>query len=131
MSRVRSRDTVPEMLVRSALHRTGYRFSLHRGSLPGKPDIVLPKHRTVVFVHGCFWHRHKGCRYAYNPKSRVAFWKAKFESNVQRDRRNMRELSRLGWKIVTVWECEAARSNIWLHRMPSGRILVDGCRARP
>lgn len=131
MSRVRSRDTVPEMLVRSALHRTGYRFRLHRDSLPGKPDIVLPKHRTVVFVHGCFWHRHKGCRYAYKPKSRVAFWKAKFESNVKRDHRNMRELSRLGWKVVTVWECEAARSNIWLQRMPSGRPLVDGCRGRP
>ena len=75
MSRIRGRDTPPEKLVRSALHRAGYRFRLHSKNLPGRPDIVLPKYRTVVFVHGCFWHRHKGCRFAYTPKSRVAFWK--------------------------------------------------------
>jgi DNA mismatch endonuclease (patch repair protein) len=109
---------MPERLVRSALHRVGYRFRLHRKNLPGKPDIVLPKHRTVVFVHGCFWHRHKGCRCAYTPKSRVAFWSAKFESNVERDRRNAREHRRLGWKVVTVWECEAGRPEKWLRRMP-------------
>ena len=91
MSRIRGRDTAPELLVRSALHRAGYRFRLHREDLPGRPDIVLPKYRTVVFVHGCFWHRHKGCRFAYTPKSRVAFWNDKFRRNVERDRRNARD----------------------------------------
>ena len=121
LSRLRSRDTAPEKQVRSALHRAGYRFRLHSKLLPGRPDIVLPKYRTVVFVHGCFWHRHTGCRYAYTPKSRVAFWNAKFESNVERDRRNARELRRLGWKVVTVWECEADRPQRWLRRLPSVR----------
>lgn len=118
MSRIRDKDTAPERLVRSALHRAGYRFRLHSKKLPGRPDVVLPRYRTVVFVHGCFWHRHKGCRYAYTPKSRVAFWNAKFDSNVERDRRNARELRRLGWKVVTVWECEADRPGRWLLRLP-------------
>lgn len=118
MSRIRGRDTAPEKLVRSVLHRSGYRFRLHSKKLPGRPDIVLPKHRTVVFVHGCFWHRHRGCRFAYTPKSRIAFWMAKFEGNVERDRRNARELRRLGWKFVTVWECEAGRPANWLSRLP-------------
>ena len=121
MSRIRSRDTEPEKQVRSALHRAGYRFRLHSKKLPGRPDVVLPKYRTVVFVHGCFWHRHKGCRCAYTPKSRVAFWNAKFESNVERDRRNARELRRLGWKVVTVWECEADSPERWLRRLPRVR----------
>lgn len=118
MSRIRDKDTAPERLVRSALHRAGYRFRLHSKKLPGRPNVVLPRYRTVVFVHGCFWHRHKGCRYAYTPKSRVAFWNAKFDSNVERDRRNARELRRLGWKVVTVWECEADRPGRWLLRLP-------------
>jgi DNA mismatch endonuclease (patch repair protein) len=121
MSRIRGKNTVPEKQVRSSLHRAGYRFRLHPKQLPGRPDVVLPKYRTVVFVHGCFWHRHKGCRYAYTPKSRVAFWNAKFESNVERDRRNSRELRRLGWKVVTVWECEAGHPDRWLRRLP-GRL---------
>lgn len=118
MSRIRDRDTEPERLVRSALHRAGYRFRLHCRDLPGRPDIVLPRYRTVVFVHGCFWHRHCGCRLAYAPKSRTAFWQAKFRSNVERDRRNARELRLLGWKVVTVWECEADRPAAWLARLP-------------
>jgi len=117
MSRIRGRHTAPEKLVRSALHRSGYRFRLHSKQLPGRPDVVLPKYRTVVFVHGCFWHRHEGCRYAYTPKSRVAFWSAKFEGNVERDRRNVRALRKLGWKVVTVWECEADRPEKWLSRL--------------
>ena len=121
MSRIRGRDTAPEKQVRSALHRAGYRFRLHSKQLPGRPDVVLPKYCTVVFVHGCFWHRHKGCRYAYTPKSRVAFWKAKFDSNVERDRRNVRELRRLGWKVVKVWECETDRPDRWLRRLPCVR----------
>lgn len=117
MSRIRSRDTAPERLVRSALHRAGYRFRLHRKDLPGRPDIVLPKHRTVVFVHGCFWHRHVGCQYAYVPKSRHHFWNAKFRGNLERDRRHVQALRRLGWRVVTVWECDAHRPLRWLHRV--------------
>ena len=122
MSQIRGRDTAPEKQVRSVLHRAGYRFRLHSKRLLGHPDVVLPKYRTVVFVHGCFWHRHKGCRFAYAPKSRVAFWKAKFQSNVERDRRNARELRGLGWKVVTIWECDAGRPEKWLRRMPSQRL---------
>ena len=106
MSRIRGRNTKPELTVRSMLHRMGYRFRLHRKDLPGKPDIVLPKYRTVVFVHGCFWHRHKRCRYAYNPKSRVEFWQKKFNDTVERDRRNRKELKKLGWQVVVIWECQ-------------------------
>lgn len=106
MSRIRSRDTKPELIVRSLLHRMGYRFRLHRKDLPGKPDIVLPKYRTVVFVHGCFWHRHKGCKYAYTPKSRIDFWQEKFHENIERDKKRQIELKRLGWKIIVIWECE-------------------------
>lgn len=108
MSRIRGRDTTPERAVRSVLHRMGYRFRLHRPDLPGRPDIVLPRHRTVVLVHGCFWHRHPGCRFAYTPKSRQGFWLAKFASSVERDRRQRRELRRLGWRVVVVWECQTS-----------------------
>jgi len=106
MSRIRGRDTKPEKVVRSLLHRMGYRFRLHHGDLPGRPDIVLPKYRTVVFVHGCFWHRHRNCQYAYTPKSRTEFWTKKFEYNVRRDQRARRQLNRLGWRVITVWECQ-------------------------
>jgi DNA mismatch endonuclease (patch repair protein) len=118
MARIRGRDTIPEKRVRSALHRVGYRFRLHSKRLPGRPDIVLQKHRTVVFVHGCFWHRHRGCRFTYTPKSRTAFWSKKFQGNVDRDRRSTRALRRLGWHVVTVWECEAASPERWLKRLP-------------
>lgn len=106
MSRIRSGNTKPELTVRSALHVMGYRFRLHRRDLPGRPDIVLPKHNAVIFVHGCFWHRHEGCRYAYNPKSRQEFWQRKFEENVERDRKVARQLAELGWRKLVVWECE-------------------------
>ena len=108
MSRIRGRDTRPEKLVRSLLHRLGFRFSLKRRDLPGRPDIVLPRHKTVVFVHGCFWHRHAGCRNSVLPKTRPEFWLAKLDGNVARDRRNVAALKRLGWKVLTVWECELA-----------------------
>lgn len=121
MSRIRGKNTQPELTVRSALHRAGYRFRLHRKDLPGRPDIVLPKYRTVVFVHGCFWHRHRGCKFAYAPKSRVDFWNEKFRSNVERDRRNASELRRLAWRVITVWECQAARPKAWLLRLPGPR----------
>ncbi|HUV50351.1 MAG TPA: very short patch repair endonuclease [Anaerolineae bacterium] len=106
MGRIRSKDTKPEKAVRSLLHKSGYRFRIHRKDLPGKPDIVLPKFKTVIFVHGCFWHRHDGCEYAYTPKSRQEFWKAKFKGNIKRDQKNRDELERLGWKVIVIWECE-------------------------
>ena len=106
MSRIRSRDTGPELLVRSALHRLGYRFRLHVKKLPGSPDIVLPRHKTVIFVHGCFWHRHPHCKYAYTPTSRIEFWQDKFDRNVQRDRDVRSKLRRLGWRVEIIWECQ-------------------------
>lgn len=107
MSRVGSRDTQPERKVRSILHRMGYRFSLRRDDLPGKPDIVLPKHKTIVFVHGCFWHQHPGCVKATIPKTRTRFWQEKLMSNVRRDKKVAEELRTQGWRVITVWECDA------------------------
>jgi len=106
MSRIRGADTKPEIFVRSLLHRMGYRFRLHRRDLPGTPDIVLPRHATVVFVHGCFWHRHTGCKGATTPKIHRKFWRDKFETNVARDVRNRRDLRKLGWRVLVVWECQ-------------------------
>lgn len=111
MSRIKGKDTKPELRVRSFLHRLGYRFRLHRKDLPGKPDIVLPKHKTIIFVHGCFWHRHKDCKYAYNPKSRVKFWEEKFEGNVKRDKVKIQQLKDKGWKVIVVWECQTKNSS--------------------
>jgi DNA mismatch endonuclease, patch repair protein len=110
MSRIRDKDTVPERAVRSLLHRLGYRFRLHLSNLPGKPDIVLPKYHIVVFVHGCFWHRHAKCRFAYTPKSNVEFWANKFAQNTERDRKNARRLRKTGWKVYVVWECQTLDS---------------------
>lgn len=106
MSRVRSKDTKPERTVRSLLHRMGYRFRLHGRELPGRPDIILPKYRTVIFVHGCFWHRHEGCSRSSVPGTRTEFWQQKFNENVERDRRTMRELEATGWRVLIVWQCE-------------------------
>jgi len=106
MSRIRGRDTGPEVAVRQTLHRLGYRFRLHRRDLPGRPDIALPKYRTVVFVQGCFWHRHSGCRYAYTPKTRTEFWGKKFQDTVVRDSNNRQLLQCAGWNVLYVWECE-------------------------
>jgi DNA mismatch endonuclease (patch repair protein) len=111
MSRVRSKNTGPEIAVRRLLHGLGYRFRLHRSDLPGKPDIVLPKYKTVVFVHGCFWHRHVGCKKTTTPKSRLEFWADKFERNIERDKRNRRFLTKLGWRVLVVWQCEARSPN--------------------
>jgi DNA mismatch endonuclease (patch repair protein) len=106
MSRVRSKDTTPEMIVRRAVHAMGYRYRLHASDLQGKPDLVLPRHGKIIFVHGCFWHRHRGCRKAGVPKSRTAFWLDKFENNVKNDARNIGLLKKRGWKILVVWQCQ-------------------------
>lgn len=108
MSRIRGRDTKPERLVRRLAHRLGYRFRLHRRDLPGAPDLVFPGRRKVVFIHGCFWHQHPGCRFAYKPKSNVEFWQKKFASNIERDARALRELQELGWSSLIIWECQTS-----------------------
>lgn len=106
MSRVRSKDTGPEMRVRSAVHKLGLRFRLYRKELPGKPDLVLKRHMIALFVHGCFWHQHRRCRFAMIPKSRTAFWRKKFLANSARDIKVRKELQKLGWRVVVIWECE-------------------------
>ena len=110
MAGVRGRDTAPELAVRRIAHRMGFRFRVHRKGLPGRPDLVFPRHRLVVFVHGCFWHRHEGCRYASTPKSRIDFWTDKFAANVDRDARQQAALRALGWQVLVIWECESKRS---------------------
>jgi len=106
MSRIRGKDTKPELHLRSLLHASGFRFRVHHSGLPGRPDIVLPKYKTVIFVHGCFWHRHEGCRYTTTPKTRPDFWAAKFEATLIRDAKKSDQLRSAGWQVVTVWECE-------------------------
>ena len=117
MSRIRSGNTKPELLVRSLLHRMGYRFRLHRKDLPGKPDIVLPKHKAVIFIHGCFWHHHDGCKYAYIPKTRQEFWRAKFKSNVERDKKVKKQLKEKNWRILVIWECELSNIESIIKRL--------------
>lgn len=109
MSRIRGRDTRPEIGLRRALHARGLRYRLHDRRLPGRPDIVFPRFRAACFVHGCFWHRHAGCSYATTPATRAAFWSAKFEANVARDARNRVELLAVGWRVAVVWECALRR----------------------
>lgn len=106
MSRIRSRDTRPERALRSMLHRAGFRFRLHDRLLPGTPDIVMKKHKAVILVHGCYWHRHEGCRNATTPSTRTDFWRAKFSATVARDERNLEALAELGWSPIVVWECD-------------------------
>ena len=108
MARIGSKDTKPELLVRKLLHGMGYRYRLHRRDLPGTPDICFPGRRKVVFVHGCFWHRHDGCKRATTPGTRRSYWERKFKGNVVRDRRNLADLEHLGWEALVVWECETA-----------------------
>lgn len=109
MSRVRSKDTTPERIVRSLLHKMGYRFRLHRQDLPGNPDIVLPRHKKIILVHGCFWHQHIGCPKANRPNSRKEFWDKKLNDNVKRDKWNLRKLEELGWDSHIIWECQTMR----------------------
>lgn len=133
MGGIRGKNTKPEIRLRKALHRIGLRFRLHDRHLPGSPDLVFPKWRAVVFVHGCFWHQHSGCRFATMPATRTDFWRTKFDSNLQRDRRQIEELEQLGWRVATTWECslktdetvaEAAAELLnWLHSSEPSREI--------
>ena len=109
MARITGKDTTPEMIVRKLLHMMGYRYRVHARGLPGRPDVTFPVRKKVVLVHGCFWHRHAGCRFAYTPKSRVDFWSGKFARNVERDARNMQSLGEKGWSALVIWECETGK----------------------
>jgi DNA mismatch endonuclease, patch repair protein len=109
MSRIRSRDTNPEFTVRRALYQLGYRFRVYRNDLPGKPDVVLPKYRIAIFVHGCFWHQHTGCIDCSKPKTNAKYWRPKLLANVQRDRKYRRRLRRIGWTPVIIWECQTQK----------------------
>ena len=106
MSRVRGKDTRPEMLVRRLVHGAGYRYRLHGPGLPGRPDLVFAARKKVIFIHGCFWHSHADCQYARVPKSRTEFWLTKLQANKERDARNIKELTGAGWKVLVLWECE-------------------------
>ncbi|MDR3158626.1 MAG: very short patch repair endonuclease [Zoogloeaceae bacterium] len=124
MAQVKGRDTRPEKMARALLHDMGYRFRLQRADLPGKPDIVLPRYKTVVFVHGCFWHRHPGCKRATNPASNVDYWNAKFSRTIARDAANRELLERSGWRVLTVWECE-------LKEIPALRTRLQSALRQP
>ncbi|MPN56471.1 Very short patch repair protein [bioreactor metagenome] len=106
MSMVRNKNTKPELVVRRFLHKNGFRFRLHRKDLPGHPDIVLPKYRTVIFIHGCFWHRHEGCKRCTTPATNVDFWQRKFTTNIERDKNAREALEKCGWRVIIIWECE-------------------------
>jgi len=147
MSHIRATNTKPEMVVRSLIHRMGYRFSTHRKNLPGRPDIVLPKYRTIILVHGCFWHQHTGCIEASQPKSNTAYWRLKLKRNVERDKKNRRLLRKQGWRVLRLWECEIEKDPIRvvlriarelsgrvddkrLQQLPSRRDLLKAAEAR-
>jgi DNA mismatch endonuclease (patch repair protein) len=111
MSKIKGKDTKPELIVRRALHKAGFRYRLHVSNLPGRPDIVLPKYKTVIFVHGCFWHKHD-CKYFKWPKTRVDFWKEKINNNVDRDQFTLQRLNLTGWNVLIVWECELQKAHL-------------------
>ena len=117
MSAIKSKNTKPEITVRKLLHSMWYRFRLHKKDLPGSPDIVLPKYKTVIFVHGCFWHRHQNCKYASDPKTRREFWEKKFKENIERDKKTQEKLKNLGWKTNIVWECEVKNREILIVKL--------------
>ena len=122
MSRIKGKDTKPELAVRRLVHRMGYRYRLHGRGLPGRPDMVFARRRKVVFVHGCFWHRHAGCRLARMPKSRLDFWLPKLEANAARDKEAELRLIELGWKVLVIWECEVKDEPALMHRV---RAFLD------
>ena len=116
MSRIRGKDTAPEMLVRSLIHRMGFRYRLHRTDLPGTPDLVFPRHRKVIFVHGCFWHQHD-CARAKRPSTNERFWNSKLDANVERDKRNLDALEHAHWDVLVVWECETKELELLSERL--------------
>lgn len=124
MSRIKGKNTKPEMLVRRYLHKRGFRYNLHKKSLPGKPDIVLPKYRTVILIHGCFWHGHPNCKFFIVPKTRTEWWLEKIRGNIERDNLSSAKLIKEGWKVITIWECELKKDKVdeTLAKLP-GRIL--------
>ncbi|CAJ9628261.1 DNA mismatch endonuclease Vsr [Burkholderia pseudomallei] len=122
MSRIKGKDTKPELIVRSLIHRMGYRYRLHRKGLPGRPDLVFAKRRKAIFIHGCFWHRHEGCHLARLPKSRLDFWLPKLEANAARDKEVEQRLAELGWKVLTIWECEVKEEEALASRI---RAFLD------
>lgn len=123
MSRVKGRDTQPERLVRSLLHRMGFRFRIHRKDLPGKPDIVLPKHRKIIIVNGCFWHGHEGCKRSARPSTNQMFWNEKIDRNVARDARNIQSLHQLGWTVLVIWQCQTKAPDALCERL---RTFLEG-----
>ena len=127
MSRIRGKNTTTERTVRSALFKAGLRYRINVADLPGKPDIVLKKYSVVVFVHGCFWHRHPNCRFAYMPKTHVQFWQAKFDRNVERDAQVMSQLELLGWRCLTIWECESGNPQRLSELVQSIKQKPPGC----
>ncbi len=117
MSRISGENTGPERIIRSLLHKLGYRYRLYRKDLPGRPDIVLPRFRSIIFVHGCYWHRHKNCKYAYNPKSNSMFWESKFSENIKRDKKIVKNLRKMGWRVLIIWECQVYNIEVITKRL--------------
>ena len=128
MSRIRGKNTAPEIEVRHALHGMGYRFRLHGQKLPGRPDVVLARYRTVIFVHGCFWHQHAGCKYCRLPKSNRRYWVNKLLGNHRRDEMHRRALRKLGWRVVVVWECETEQLRVLTKKI---NRLAEQLRCKP
>jgi len=117
MANIKGKNTKPEIIVRSILHKAGYRFRLHRRDLPGNPDIVLPKFKKAIFVHGCFWHGHKNCKRAKRPETKKNFWNEKLSKNIERDRKKQKELKKLGWHALVVWQCEIKDKDSVLNKL--------------
>lgn len=126
MAGIKGKDSKPEVLIRQLLHKAGFRYRLHRRDLPGSPDIVMPARKVVIFVHGCFWHAHAGCRYAKVPMTRTEFWTAKLQANVARDQRAIDQLIALGWRVLLIWECSTKRSASLDHLKPQILSWITG-----
>ncbi len=126
MSRIRGKNSVAEMRLRSLIHGMGFRYRLHVKTLPGTPDLVFPSRKAVIFMHGCFWHRHQDCRLARMPKSRVAFWREKLEANKRRDEENVKRLNELGWRVLVIWECQMKEKDLNEVSNVVRRFLADG-----
>ena len=135
MSRVSGKNTKPEIIVRSLLHKSGYRFRLHRNDLPGKPDIVLPKYKKIIFVHGCFWHGHTACRRSRRPATNTLFWNEKLDKNIKRDAENIAKLQKLGWEILVVWSCEVHNKDTLKKKLLSflqtEKSVIHGIKTNP